>query len=429
MSRRKPHDAEAYHHIFKEAVKELISPKRLVTNILSEKLKERGVDASKHNAKLEGLAESVLKSTTNSGQDGIHVEFEDETLGGRRIMLHLTGDDVDAAGKRLTDHIEESHLELFNTLVEGAVQRVLRKPDDRLLALSNERVAFLRRLQHEWRDAFRLLDILIALCSEIGDARNEWLRARRNRSKDMVIVDVITRLHARGLQVAQEVQVLLRAGFSDGALARWRTIHELSVTASFIASRGPTVATRFVDHLDIDSAKSARQLTSFASALGFRPIPKKELARLSRLELELKNRYGAPFLEDYGWAADTLQNKRPTFAAIEQAVDLDHLRPYFRLASNTVHAGAKGTYYRIGLTEQNEVILAGATNYGLEDPAQLVALSLAQLSTVLLSLHSNTDSIVWTRALSELADRVSKKFCAIGRRIRRADKKDRSPHI
>ena len=131
---------------------------------------------------------------------------------------------------------------------------------------------------------------------------------------------------------------------------------------------------------------------------------------------------GKPFLNDYGWAADTLRNPNPTFASIEAAVDLDRLRPYFKLASNTVHAGAKGTFFRLGVLGDQDGILAGASNVGLQEAGRLAALSLTQITTVLLLIHPNTDSIIWSRVLGDLSSKVELQFVKVQRRIDREER-------
>ncbi len=55
-------------------------------------------------------------------------------------------------------------------------------------------------------------------------------------------------------------------------------------------------------------------------------------------------RYGKRFKEDYGWAAPWFRGKktRVNFAMLEARVDFDRARPYFKLASDSIHAGPLG---------------------------------------------------------------------------------------
>lgn len=393
MRNGRVHVAAQYHHAYLDVVKRHTQPAYLLAWLILEKLREQGIDGTDHFEAIKEKAVACLAADPES--DTLTIELELPGLNLRKASVQIVSDDLSKVAGRFSEVTESACQELFASFTDSALRSVLEDPEVRLLHLSTERDAFVRRLEQTWSEPFKLLDILVELCSEVGDARNSMLRKNRRRSKDFVVVDVLTRLHGRSLTVAREVQILLRNGFADGALSRWRTLHELVVISMFILQSGEDAAIRFSAHVDADSIKAARQFRKFAPLLGYRQIAKKEQARLDALEAELTQRFGKDFLGDYGWAALALNYPRPTFAAIEEAVDLDKFRPYFRLASNTVHAGAKGTYFSLGIVDDRDVILAGASNAGLEEAGRLLALSLTQITMNLLMVHPNTDSIVW----------------------------------
>ena len=405
------------------ALRSQTEPAHVLAGVLIKKLHEQGIDGSKHFESIKRSAALLLAAPSRAEQSSFDLELDDEITGGRSVNIHLDSADLEQAVEGITSAIESATQDIFVSLSESALRNVLKDPAARLLHLINERDAFVRRLELTWAEPFKLLDIHVALCQEIGAVRNDWLRKQRRRAKDLVVVDVVTRLHGRAVQIAGEVQALLRNGFADGALSRWRTMHELTVTAMLIAERGPAVAERYAAHLGADSIKAARQYQRFAAVLQHRPISARDQKRLDTLALDLERKYGKPFLTDYGWAADTLKNPNPTFASIEAAVDLDRLRPYFRLASNTVHAGAKGTFFRLGVLGDRDGILAGASNVGLDEAGRLAALSLAQVTTVLLLVHPNTDSIIWSRVVGDISSKVELQFVKTQRRIEREERR------
>jgi len=415
MPTKQPHAAAEFHHAYLAALRSQTEPAHVLANILIKKLREQGIDGSKHFDAIERAAERLLAAPSAAEQSSFDLVLDDEITSGRNVSIHLDGTDLEQA-------IEAASLDILGSLSKTALQGVLKDPAARLLHLTNERDAFMRRLELTWAEPLKLLDIHVALCQEIGEVRNDWLRRRRRRAKDIAVVDVVTRLHGRTVQIAGEVQALLRNGFADGAMSRWRTMHELTVTAMLIAERGPAVAERYVAHVGADSIKAARQYQRFAAVLQHRPISARDQKRLDALAVDLERKYGKPFLHDYGWAADTLKNPNPTFASIEAAVDLDRLRPYFKLASNTVHAGAKGTFFRLGVLGDQDGILAGASNVGLQEAGRLAALSLAQITTALLLIHPNTDSIIWSRVLGSLSSKVELQFVKVQRRIEREER-------
>lgn len=428
MSTTKPHAAASFHHSYLEAIRHRTAPAQVIAEIIVNRLRQQGIDGTKNFDYIKRSVSHALTSGTHDELKNFHLDLDNGNSDSSRIPLEIDSDDIDQAVKKIEDSIESASQEMFASFSESALKSVLKSPSERLLHETNERDAFVRRLEFTWAQAFRLLDVQISLCIEIGAARNDWLRKKRRRSKDRVVVDVITRLHGRAASVAGEVQALLRNGFADGALSRWRTMHELTVTAMFVAQYGPDVAERFAAHVHADSIKAARQYQNFASILGFRQISAKEQSDLDATARELEQQYGKCFLGDYGWAAEALRNPRPTFASIEASVDLDRLRPYVKLASNTVHASAKGTFFRLGVQNGSDAILAGASNFGLDEAGRLVALSLSQITSVLLMLHPNTDSIVWCRVLNALSSKVEKQFIKIQRRIEREERQFRPSH-
>jgi len=123
-----------------------------------------------------------------------------------------------------------------------------------------------------------------------------------------------------------------------------------------------------------------------------------------------------------------LKGKSPNFANIEEAVHLERFRPYFRLASNTVHAGPKGAYFRLGAYD-TDILLAGASNVGLQEAARLTALSLAQITSCLLALRPNLDSGVWTGVLLDLSNKVEQEAVRVMRRIEREERQLRKGQV
>ena len=70
-------------------------------------------------------------------------------------------------------------------------------------------------------------------------------------------------------------------------------------------------------------------------------------------------------------------------------------------------ANAHGAYFRLGSNPQtNEVLLAGPSIVGLADPGHATAISLCQITTVLLATKPNLDGIVTSNILLKLVDEI-----------------------
>ena len=273
-----------------------------------------------------------------------------------------------------------------------------------------DRKGFEKRLNERWKYPLDLLDLVIALSTEAGTEFNRKFHNEAVGSGDAVF-EALTRLHARGCQVSGEVLALLHAGFADGAHARWRSLHEMAVVASLIQQHGQELAERYLLHENIQQYKLACEYQEFFDRLDVEPLSKENFDKLKVQHDELLVRFGEAFRGDYGWASSAIGSNRPTMSDIEQHVQLDHMRPYYRMASDNIHPNSHGAYFRLGLRlSQQEVLLAGPSNVGLADPGHSTAISLLQLTTTLLATEPILDCVVTMKILAELTNEVGEAF-------------------
>ncbi|MEX2304183.1 MAG: hypothetical protein WD733_24785, partial [Bryobacterales bacterium] len=79
------------------------------------------------------------------------------------------------------------------------------------------------------------------------------------------------------------------------------------------------------------------------------------------------------------------------------------------LCISQVHANSKG-FFKLGLLEESQVLLAGASNAGLTDPGHSAAISLVQISTDLVMLQPTLDNIVASYIMLQLVDEIGEAF-------------------
>jgi hypothetical protein len=144
--------------------------------------------------------------------------------------------------------------------------------------------------------------------------------------------------------------------------------------------------------------------------LGYEPLEPSEVEVVERSYQDLVARFGRSFGTQYGWAAERLGMSRPAFSDIERAGGIDHLRAHYRLASHNVHANPKGVFFKLGLLEEENLLLAGPSNAGLADPGHSAAISLVQTSTPLGLLHPTFDNIVALRIMVLLEHEIGQTF-------------------
>jgi len=386
------------------AVQEI--PNQFLVQLIANKLAAKGITLSARERQL--LFTRVRAGVPNtfrirrrglSEKKPIHIEF--------------TPDDVQRAEQRFGEFIETKLPDLILASTDKISKKILSDLKHKWRAESRRQKrdisAFRSRLYGRWGEAIESLRMLGTISRELGARINDDLRDPSQTKSRKHLVEVLTRSHARSCQITEEIVCLLAAGFADGAMARWRTMHEIAVTASFIAANGEDLADRYVLHQIVESKRGADEYAKHERRLGIKPLRKSEMKKLESQYIALGKKFGTDFLKPYGWAAHHLGLRRPTFVEIEQAAGIDHLRPYYRLASHPVHANPKGVFFKLGLVP-SPIILAGPSNAGLADPGQCAAISLAQVSATVANLNPTVDNIVALKIIMQLVGEIAKTF-------------------
>jgi hypothetical protein len=298
--------------------------------------------------------------------------------------------------------------------------RALKAERARMLGQQHETLkGFERRLYKTWRQPLDLLELMILTCAEAAETISSQWPWDKDPDRSLVF-DVVRRLQARACLVASEIHTLLRTGYAPAAHARWRSLHELAATALLITQRdrpSKELAERFLLHEHVDAWKAAQQYQKYSRRLHQRRFSQREMARFKQGFEAVLAKYGKDFKNQYGWAAAALNNPNPTFADIEVAAQLDHMRPYYKMASYPVHATAKTIRFSLALAGREDILITGPSNYGLTDPGHSTAISLGQATTPLITLWPTLDTIVLGRLITLFSDEIGKAFAAAQRRL------------
>lgn len=327
------------------------------------------------------------------------------TLDVRRLSMSELEDVFPAAAERELHKSAES------------LYRHLRRNRSTTLEVRRRGMAeFEARLTRYWAEPLDRLESLLDFCVEVGGVFiQEHYRAEAGA--DLVLF-VLMHLHARACQVAGEVLVLLKAGYADGAQARWRCLHELSVVGAFISKHGQVVADRFLRYGAIASQKAAEGYQEHARQLGCPALTERELDKLTALADSAMAVIGSRSRQDYVWAARALGKASVNFHDIAEDVGLGHWKPYYTSACYNVHASPKRIGFSLGYSGF-DVLPAGPCGAGLAEPGQGTALSLGQLTETLLGLRPTALGAIVVLVLSRLAAQVGRSFVATQKRLER----------
>jgi hypothetical protein len=393
-------------------------PFEMIEALVAKKLHEGGL--ASHDA--NEIAPKLLQHVRAGNEEAFIWEELQQHLGDS-LKVEVTADETAEILNRFETFLER---ELPKILVDAAVKTAestlgslkQRWPEQ----FASERAtieAFRSNLEARWAEGFHLLRMLITICLELGDDNlRRYRRSKKRRGSNLQ--GVLIRLHARACQVCAEMMSLMEAGFADGAMARWRTLHEINTVAAVLVEHGEEIADRYVAH-EVVEAKRAMDLYAKSHVLlGYKPIAKRDQARIVKRYEKALATYGVKFRTDYGWAAKHLKKECPTFADLEEEAGRNAFRSHYRMASYNVHAGAKGIFFKLGVLDQSHVI-AGASNTGFLEPAQNMAISLTSITSILLAQHRTLDSIVAIQVLVDIRDQVPAAFDRAERKLRRDD--------
>lgn len=390
-------------------------PRKFTKDLIRDKLVEAGLTPE------EAVVEQLTAHVFSGGQD----ELSLGESAGEGFTLAFTDADVDSIDRRLTVFTNEELPGLVEEVTErSACQliKVLRRSwPERSLWESQCRRTFEENLEQRWAEPLALLRMLLTISREIGEERSTKAarsRAKRNRRRN----EVVYRLHARACQVSEEIIHLLAGGFADGAMARWRTLHEIGVVVALIAEHGDDLAETYLAHEAVESRRGLHIYMATYEQLGYKPLSQREIKHVENSVATGIAKYGPQFKNEYGWAAKILKNPNPRFADLEAAAGSSRMRSHYKMASHNVHAGVKGITHRLGLLAGSEIMLAGASNAGLDEPGQNASITLTQITFALFGPRWPIDDLVMLKAITGLRDKAVQAFVSTGRRLEREEK-------
>ena len=224
-------------------------------------------------------------------------------------------------------------------------------------------------------------------------------------------VRAVAGLQARACRVTAEILRLISGGFAAGANARWRTLHEITVIASFLADRDDDVSQRYIDSYSLEQCKEVDEYQSHCDITGCEPYTSEDVRLNEKRRADLVEKYGDDFVKgDYGWAAKALGMKKPTFAKIVGETHFKAFRPDYKLSCRDIHGGASALFEDVGVRGDMPLLLLGPTNAGLETAGWKTAHSLAQNTSTILGLSPTSTSSAGLSALVQIARRAQNEF-------------------
>lgn len=245
-----------------------------------------------------------------------------------------------------------------------------------------------------------------------------FAEAREKATLDYAIVTII----GKALLRIEEVIILLKKGYPDGAMAISRSLHELTVCCLFIIKHrdNTDLVERYFDYLKIEPYRDLLALKETSNQMGYEFECDQFIEEQDQLRSEMKQKHGNNILNDYGWSFCVPGINK--FTDMERAVGGNALRTYYRMGCNAIHSSPKSNSYSLGTldTESNKIILLGPSIQGLALPARFTLISISALITGLYSYFEYDDSEFYNKAYRNLILEILNEF---NRSSERASKK------
>lgn len=392
------------------------SPGLFLENLITKKLKDQGITATKT---LPGkIAKHILSGSTEP------FRYRGGTHAGN-VTLTFKEADADEITHALDLFCETKLPTLLHDVAERVSKTVLKDLKSRWAnehALQEAELSeFRNRLEDRWGKPLGQLRMLLTMS-------REWCQEAHNRKnpsktgKKIQLGNILIRLLVRACQVTDEIICLLENGFADGAMARWRTLHEIGVVAAVISQHGESIAERYVAHQAVESKRAMNKYLSCCGPLRYKPLSAREVKKITKAYDAAITQYGKDFDADYGWAALHLKKKRVTFSDLEAEAGRAEMRSYYQMGNDNVHAGVKSMFIRLGLLDDYSGLLAGRSNAGLMEPGQNTAHTLTQISVLVCLSEANLDHLVVAEMMRMLRDEIPRSFYHADTRLRRDDK-------
>ncbi len=376
-----------------------------IAELIKKKFSERGIILSEEENMT--LRKAVKESQTTQSID-IPIERLEHELDTVIDLNEITEEELeevfeDYAGEKTINIIKE---------VSPIVLSGLHKGRKRQLQYCRKLQAkFESRLKKRWGHGLDRLEMLIEIAHESGAIHYQEVSSELS-DHELLLLEVLIRLQARACRISREILCLLKSGYSDGAYARWRSLHEVAAIATFISNHKGDIAQRYIDHIAIRQKKAAKEYQTYCEELGEEPLSDEDVLELQAQVEALKQKYGANFEHEFGWASAALGSQKPTFRDIEKSIEMAHWRPYFGMACKSIHAGADSLFFSLGMLNQDSEIiaLAGASNAGITEPGHHAAVSLSIATTALLTTFPNLDSLVSCHCMFLLSEEIEESL-------------------
>lgn len=351
--------------------------------------------------------------------DRYHSIFNEEIIS-RSNELISEGKDVEVVTQEITALTNNFIKNISKSMPIIIFENLIKDMPMTLEEERSERKEFEKRLENTWEEGFDYLEALIVLTVELSTA---LLEVENTNKETFEKIDFLIKIHSNAIVISKEILLLLKSGFVDGAMARWRSLHEANVIFHVVSSTYVNdgemfseIKQRYLDYSTVDEYQ--------------RFVPNQEIESDVKRKRHIDNeyrktrkKYGNNFSKPNGWAYPLFSKEKEkiTFWDLEKLADYESTNVYYKEANHHVHISSIGINESLGFMpfyDNSTTYLYGPSNYGLSKPGQLTSISLLQITTKLLILEPNIDKLIMAATLKKFTEKCIDVFSSTQGKIR-----------
>jgi hypothetical protein len=288
-------------------------------------------------------------------------------------------------------------------------ERMCASEKENFQKLDSETEQFKARNFQRWELGFQKLEMFHQISIEAGMEFQKYFLTIPEYVNDPLL-GVLIRQHANACRITGEIILLLRGGYADGALARWRTLFEILVTCLVLHKHGNEAANNYILHGKNEAIRGMEEYQKTAQEMNRESYSEDEISIMLQRKAELDQE------KSYHWA-----QKYTGFSKLEKLreyVGLGKWSHDYMWASRNIHAYFSEMLSLQAMSEaKQDCLLVGQSNSGMIEPASMTAITLMQITTTFITAHINeennldyTNSMLFMMIMEQYADAVGESF-------------------
>ncbi len=239
-----------------------------------------------------------------------------------------------------------------------------------------------KQILRDYFEEFSLLEGFNDFSYELGVVLDRYIPQPQKPFLQFALL----RIHEKGLKIFREAKILMENGSSSGAVARWRTLFELSVV-SLTLIKYPDLAQKYILYSKVDDYKVAKKLVEYKDRLNLYHYNMDAFPEIEAEYNRLCAEYGWTGKNNYEWAKNN-DIKNPNLFELARNIGQEHFYAYVDESHMYNHPSARYLLHDRGEKAPDDDDTYLFSPFEMDLPMQLITISLFQINCAAISGYS-----------------------------------------